>query len=178
MNSARETEGTGSGIGGNWLLPLAAAVVAVDVVVAQAGPMTRAVEAGLLLDLVVLLPCFYLFSAGRKAKAGLVRAVGLACLGIWVATKLIPVPDRMLLVYIAPLRYVGLVVLVLLELAVARLIYKTVTSSGSPTAAAQRASTESGMPLWVARLIAWEMSIWSKVIRWGKGLLGRGRGDA
>ncbi len=171
-----ETERTSSGSAWNWFLPVAIAVVGTDVVVAQAGPMTRAVEAGLLLDLVVLLPCLYLFSI--RGRAGLARAVGLACLGIWVAAKLIPEADRMLLVYIAPLRYVGLVVLVLLELAVVRLIYRTLTSSGSEAAAAQRASAESGMTLWVARLIAWEMRIWSKAISWGRRLLGRGRDDA
>jgi hypothetical protein len=162
----------------HWFVLFTSAVVGVDVLVARAGPITPAVEAGLLLDLVVLLPALCVLSAYGKGKGGLVRGLGLACLGIWIAAKLIPEPDRGLLEYIAPLRYGGLAVLVLLELAVVRLIFVALRSGGSKAEAAYRVSSKTEMPPWVARLVAWEIGIWRKVISWGKGLLGRSRDDA
>lgn len=169
--------GTHSNRARHWFVPLAAAIVAVDVVVAELGPITRSVELGLLIDLVVLLPCLYLLHSRGKGRASLVRGLGLACLGIWIAAKLIPESERVLLEYVAPLRYVGLLVLVLLELAIVRLLFEAIRSGSSQGEAAHRVSAESEMPPWVARLLVWEVGIWRKLLSWGRGLLGRGRGD-
>ena len=69
---------------------MAPAVAAVDFAAAKSGEITRLVEAGLLFDLIVLLPCLYFLCYRRRGRGVGIRAIGLACLGVWVATKLIP----------------------------------------------------------------------------------------
>lgn len=147
----------------HWFLLLAPFVVLVNAYVATSGPITNIVEFGLLFDLVILLPALY-FVCYRKRKSGAaIRAMGLACLGVWVATKLIPEADRALLTYIEPLRYVGLAVLVLLELAMIRLIFVSLSQGDTPAQAAQKAKEHSEMPAWVAKLLAWEAGLWRRM---------------
>jgi len=162
----------------HWFLVLAPLVVLVNAFVASGGPITGLVEFGLLFDLVVLLPVLY-FVCYRKRKSGAaIRAVGLACLGVWVATKLIPEADRALLTYIQPLRYVGLAVLVLLELAVIRLVFVSLSSGDTATEAARKAKEHSEMPAWVAKLLAWEAGLWRRMFFSIKRFFRRDRDDA
>ena len=153
-----------------WVAPL---VLAVDFYVALSarGAIDRLVEAGLLFDLFVLLPVLYWFCYRHRGRPTLVRAAALACSGIWLALKLVPEPERELLVYVAPLRYVGLAVLVWLEVVLVVAIYRSVFKGGSVEQAVSQASAV--MPPWVARLLAIEARFWLKV--WGviKRLLGR-----
>jgi hypothetical protein len=153
-----------------WVAPL---VLAVNFYAALStrGAIDRLVEAGLLFDLVILLPVLYWFCYRRRGRPALVRAAALACLGIWLAQKLVPEPEQGLLVYVAPLRYVGLAVLVWLEVVVVMAIYRSVFKGGSVEQAAAQASSD--LPPWVAKLMAMEAKFWLKV--WGviKRLFGR-----
>ncbi len=153
-----------------WIAPL---VLAVDFYAALSarGAIDRVLEAGLLFDLVVLLPVLYWFCYRRRGRPALVRAAALACLGIWLALKLVPEPERELLVYVVPLRYVGLAVLAWLEVVLVVAIYRSVFRGGSVDQAVAQAPSD--MPRWVAKLLAMEARFWLRA--WGviKRLVGR-----
>jgi hypothetical protein len=158
----------------HWFLPVALLVIAVDVYVSLTQRMEapRLVEAALLFDFAVLLPilCVWCYrSQGRKA---IIRAVALSCLGIWVAGKLVPADGQMLLTYVAPLRYVGLAVLVWIEIAIVLAIWRAVFK-GKPDAAAIVAA-DNDMPPWVAKLMTWEARMWLGAWKRVRKLFGRG----
>ena len=157
----------------HWFFAVAPVVVAVDLYVALSarGDIDRILEAGLLFDLVVLVPSLYWLCYRQRGKKAAIRAAALACLGIWVALKLVPEPERDLLNIVAPLRYVGLFALVWLELVVVLAIYKSIFKGSSTADAVARTSGD--MPPWVAKLLAMEAKFWLEV--WGliKRLLGK-----
>lgn len=149
----------------HWFFLVAPLVVAVDsfVVLSASGEIDRLLEAGLLFDLVVLVPCLYwLCYRQRRRKAG-IRAAALACLGIWVALKLVPDSERDLLNYVTPLRYAGLAALGWLELVVVVSIYRTIFKGGSVSQAVADAPGDT--PPWVVKLLAIEANFWLKT--WG-----------
>ena len=156
----------------HWFFVVAPLVLAVDLYVGLSarGEIDRLLEAGLLFDLVVLVPSLYWLCYRQRGKKAVIRAAALACLGIWVALKLVPEPERDLLNYVAPLRYVDLAALVCLELVVVLAIYKSVFKGGSVAEAVNRAPAD--MPPWVARLLAIEANFWLKAWGFIKRLLG------
>jgi hypothetical protein len=149
----------------HWFFVIAPLILAVDLYVGLSarGEIDQLVEAGLLFDLVILVPSLYWLCYRQRGKKAIIKAAALACLGIWAALKLVPEPERDLLNYVAPLRYVGLAALVWLELVVVLAIYKTIFKGGSVAEAASRAPAD--MPPWVAKLLAIEANFWLKV--WG-----------
>ena len=165
-------------IANHWFLVVAPIVVLVSALAAISGPITRLVEIGLLFDLVILLPALYVLCYGKRKSSSAIRAIGLASLGVWVATRLIPEADRVILVYIEPLRYVGLVVLFLLEIAVVRLIFVSLSAGDNEAAAAQKATDASEMPTWAARLLAWEAGLWRRLFVSARRFFRRDRDDA
>jgi hypothetical protein len=157
----------------HWFFFVAPLVLAADLYVGLSarGAIDRLIEAGLLFDLVVLVPCLYWLCYRQRGRKAVIRAAAYACLGIWVALKLVPEPERDLLNYVAPLRYVGLAALAWLELVVVVAIYKTVFTGGSVSQAVSQAPED--MPPWIAKLLVIEANFWLKV--WGaiKRLLGK-----
>ncbi len=149
----------------HWFFVVAPLVLAVDlyVGVSARGEINQLIEAGLLFDLVVLVPSLYWLCYRQRGKRAVIKAAALACLGIWAALKLVPEPQRDLLNYVAPPRYVGLAALVWLELVVVLAIYKAVFKGGSVDEAVSRAPAD--IPPWVVRLLAIEANFWLKV--WG-----------
>ena len=162
----------------NWFLLVAPVVVLSSALVASAGPIDRVVELGLLFDLTVLVPVLYLLCYRKRRRGAAIRAIGLACLGVWIATKLIPEADRVLLVYVEPLRYVGLAVLVFLELFLIRVIFQSLSAGDTAEHVASKVSEASEMPKWVARLLAWEAGMWRKLFSRVGRLFRRDRNDA
>jgi hypothetical protein len=149
----------------HWFFLVAPVVIAIDVYVALSakGDFDRILEAGLLFDLVVVVPCLYWLCYRQRGRKAAIRAAALACLGIWAALKLVPEAERDLLDYVAPLRYLGLAALVWLELVVVVAIYKSVLKGGTVNQAVSQAPAD--MPPWVAKLLALEAKFWLKV--WG-----------
>jgi hypothetical protein len=148
--------------------------MAADVYVAigARGKTDRLVEAGLLFDLAVLIPCLYwLCYRGRGIKA-VVRAAALCCLGIWAALKLVPEAEHELLKYVAPLRYFGIAALFWLELAVAVTIYRAAFNGDSENEVAALAQDKSDLPPWAARLMAREAMFWRGVWHWLRRFVG------
>lgn len=157
----------------HWFFVIAPLVLALDLHVSLSarGQIDHLIEGGLLFDLVVLIPSLYWLCYRQRGKKAFVKAAALACLGIWAAVKLVPEPERDLLNYVAPLRYVGLAALVWLELVVVLGIYRAVFKSGSVDEAVSRAPAD--MPPWMVRMLAIEANFWRKT--WGvvKRLLGK-----
>ncbi len=146
----------------HWFFWVAPVVILVNVMVSLSarGEIDRIVEAGLLFDLAVLVPALY-WLCYRKRKEGIaVRAAALVCLGIWLALKLVPEAERDLLNYVEPLRYVGLAVLIVVELAVMVAIYRAIFKGGSVQEAVAKAPSD--MPPWAAKLIALEARFWQR----------------
>ena len=122
----------------HWFFLLAPLVIAVDiyVVLDARGEITRLIEAGVLFDLALLLPCLYWLCYRARGKRAVIRAVALACVGIWAALKLVPESEQSLLNYVAPLRYLGLAALAWIELAVILVLFRAIFNGRSREAAA------------------------------------------
>lgn len=144
----------------HWFFLVAPIVVAGDLYVGLSarGEIDRLIEAGLLFDLAVLLPCLYWLCYRERGRKVIVRSAAVACLGIWAALKIVPESERELLDHVAPLRYAGLAALVWLELVVVVAIYRTIFKGGAVNQAVSRAPAD--MPPWVARLLAMEAKFW------------------
>ena len=157
----------------HWFLFVAPLVLATNLYVGLStrGQVDRLIEAGLLFDLAVVIPCLYWLCYRNLGRKAVIRAAAFACLGIWVALKLVSEPERDLLNYVAPLRHAGIAVLVWLELIVVVAIYKSVFKGGSVGHAVSQAPTD--MPPWVAKLLALEASFWLKVWTLIKRLFGK-----
>jgi len=146
----------------HWFFVVAPFVIAADLFVAldPRGGIDRLVEAGLLFDLAVVLPCLYWLCYRGRGRKAVIRAAALSCLGIWAALKLVPEPEQELLSYVAPLRYAGLAALVWLEVAVLLAIYRTAFKGGSVQDVAAQAQATAGLPPWAARIVALEATFW------------------
>ena len=158
----------------HWFFLVAPLVIAADLYVAsgEQGEIDRLIEAGLLFDLAVLIPCLYWLCYRGRGRKAVVRAAALCFLGIWAALKLVPEAKHELLDYVAPLRYLGVAALVWLELAVVVAIYRTAFKGGSANEVAAQAQDKADLPPWAARLLAREALFWRGVWHWFKRFLG------
>ena len=69
--------------------------------------------------------------------------------------------------HLRPLRYLGMVVLFLIELRFAIAIYRAAfASSPAETQRTLAAAEQAGVPQWVARLMAWEAGLWRRAWQW------------
>jgi len=159
----------------HWFFFVAPIVVAGNIFVALSsrGEIDRLLEAGLLFDLAVLLPCLYWLCYKARGKKAAIRAGALSCLGIWGALKLVPEAEQNLMAYVAPLRYVGLAALIWLELAVLLAIYRSIFKGGTSHEATARVQAETDMPPWAARLLVLEAMFWRRIWQGLKRMLGR-----
>jgi hypothetical protein len=151
----------------HWFYLAASIVVAVDLFFAfdSRGEISLLVEASLLFDLAVVLPCLYWLCYREQGKKSIIRAAAICCLGIWCALKLVPESERELLNYVAPLRYVGIAALACLEIAVLVAIYRAVFKGVSEQEATAKAQVSADLPPWLARLLVLEAVFWRKVWR-------------
>lgn len=155
---------TGHWLSRHWFVPVALAVALGDLssVYFAGWSDARLVEAALLFDFVVLLPCLYWWCYRRKGRGAIVQAVALACFAIWCTGKLIPDEHRYLIDSVGWLRYVGLAGLLALEIKLGIMVYKAVVFSGQSKLDAQKTFESEGMPPWAAKLMAFEASLWRK----------------
>lgn len=148
----------------HWFYLVAPLIVAADIYItlSSRGEISRLIEAGLLFDLTVLIPCFYWLCYRGRGRKAVVRAGALACLGIWAALKLVPESEHQILGYVAPLRYLGMAVLLWLELAIVLAVYRAIYKGGSPAEAVAHAQVATDLPPWLARLMVLEAILWRK----------------
>lgn len=121
----------------------------------------RAAEAALLFDWCLFVPALYALylrpSVGGRALA--LRVLALACGGLWFARLLVPDTSEVVLAAVAPLRWIGIGVLVLAELAVVAALVR-LTFSGDPD---REAVERHGVPPLLARLMVMEARLWRRV---------------
>ena len=125
--------------------------------------LPRLAEPAALFDLAVLLPALYWFSYRHRRKDAGLRALALSCLGIWAVSKMIPQSEQQLLVYLTPLRYVGLAVLVAIEIKIVLALYRSVFSGATRDAAAAQIQRQADLPPWLSRLLVAEALLWRRV---------------
>jgi hypothetical protein len=147
----------------HWFFLTAPIVFAVDLYAGLSfrGEVDRLLEAGLLFDLAVVIPGLYWLCYRQRGRKAVIRAAAMACLGIWVASKLVQESEQDLLDYFVLIRYAGLAVLIWLEVAVFLAIYSAIFKGGSVAEATSQAPAE--VPQWAARLLAREARFWFKV---------------
>jgi hypothetical protein len=148
----------------HWFIALALAIVAGDLSSVYFGGWSDAkiIEAALLFDFVVVIPLLYWWCYRSKGRVAIVQAVALACFAIWATGKVVPVEYQNLLDSVSWLRYVGIAGLLALEIKLAIVVYKAVVFSGQPKDDAQKNLEAEGLPPWLAKLMAFEASLWRK----------------
>ena len=160
----------------HWFLLAAAAVITSDLVAASLDSWSnpRLLEAGILFDLSVVVPALYLWCYRSRGKVAVVRAVALSCLGIWIAGHIVPNEHHQVLSTVGFVRYIGLAVLIVIELKLVLMIFRAAfrrDNDAAPTVLAT--AKDAGMPEWAARLMAWEASLWRKAWDAVRRLIGR-----
>ena len=149
----------------HWFLFVAPILIGVDTFFALYNRETinTLIEGGLLFDLVVLVPFLYWLCYRQKCKKAILKSIALACLGVWIAAKLVPEANQVLLNYIWPIRYVGLAVLTCIEVTVIVQLYKVVFKGGTETDVTTQIQNSLDIPPWAARLAAMEVMFWRKI---------------
>ena len=147
-------------LGAHWYAPVFLALVAAVWMLARTPVfMSSGGETALLLDLCLTAPILYLICYAKRQplRGSLIRALAIACGGIWLASWLIPTGEQVLLLQIAPLRWVGMVLVGLFEI---RLVIAAIRIAFSSTGSAKDVMAASGAPAWIAQLMLWEARFW------------------
>jgi hypothetical protein len=123
-------------------------------------------ELAVLFDALVTLPLlFALCYRGAFTRKNLViRIIALQCLGIWLATKLVPVESQMVLPQLAWLRYAGLTVLILIEVRIMVALFKILFKFNTDS----KQLEDIGMPPFLAKLALLEVRFWRWVFSFFK----------
>ena len=123
-------------------------------------------EVAVLFDFLITLPLLFTLCYRRKLtrKNLIIRILALQCLGIWLATKIVPVESQILLPQLSWLRYAGLAVLMLIELRIMVVLFKTVFKADTTS----KQLEEIGMPAFLAKLALLEARFWRWVFSFFK----------
>jgi hypothetical protein len=115
-------------------------------------------ELAVLFDVLVTLPLLFALCYRRTltSKNLIIRIIALQCLGIWLATKLVPIESQMVLPQLAWLRYAGLAVLVLIEVRIIAALFKILFKPDTGL----KQLEEIGMPPLLVKLALLEMRFW------------------
>jgi hypothetical protein len=135
----------------------------------------RLVEAALLFDLAIVLPCLYAWCYRHKGRVAVVQAVALACFAIWCTGKIVPPEHQYLMETVGWLRYVGLAGLVALEIKLGVAIYRAVIFKDTSKQEARASFEAEGMPPWLAKFMAFEAGLWRRAYLFLRRLLRRDR---
>jgi hypothetical protein len=167
----------------HWFWLVALAMLATDTTVihlslhSSSSASPQFIEAGLLCDLALVLPCLYLVCYRREGKRAIVRSIALASVGVWAASKLLPETGHFLIKDLYPVRYAALAVIAVIELKMVVAAYKAYKAvfQGASRQASEAQLAKAGMPPWAAKLAAAEAAFWHRVYSKVKGLLGKRR---
>jgi hypothetical protein len=144
----------------NWFYPVTLVLLAAIWLLARSVPPQelQGWELAVIFDVLVTLPLlFALCYRGKFTRNKLIiRIMALQCLGIWVATKIVPIESQTVLPQLAWLRYLGVAVLVLIELRIMVALYKIVFKAETSTSELE----EIGMPPLLAKLALMEARFW------------------
>ena len=161
----------------HWFWPAAFAVVLTNAftILVDGWHAPQLKEYGVLFDFAVLIPLLYWFCYRRSGKKAIVRTLALACLGVLVASLVVPDTHHSLIRQIGWVRYIGLAVLVLIQIRLSIEIWRLAfrgNSEETGSAIHQHAERE-GVPPWVARLMAAEARFFKKIWQFVQSFFGR-----
>lgn len=147
----------------NWFLLALPVFAAISFFVARSAPPSDpAIEAVTLFDWAVTIPILY-FLCYRRALTGrqmALRLLALVCLGIWAASRLVPLPAQEILPHLGWPRMAGLAVLLLIEL---RLLILGIKLAFSGRGDAKELADKTGAPVLLAKLMLLEARFWRAV---------------
>ena len=148
----------------NWFAVAVPVLLLVEWLVVRdvGGEMGHFLEAMVLFDLCVFMPLLYVLCYRFTVPRGqlVLRAVALACLGIYVSTYLVPEPMQAILPELGVLRIAGLAVLMLIEL---RLLIAAIRIVWGRDGSVEQVQAASGAPAWMARLMVMEARFWKRL---------------
>jgi len=115
-----------------------------------------------LVDLCVFMPLIYLlfFASELPAKTRAIRAAGVAGLGLFAASFIVPQPHQFITAELSNLRNAMLVVIVLFE---GWVMWKVIGALYRRNADAKTLERDFAMPEWVAKLMVLEAKFWKSV---------------
>lgn len=162
----------------HWFIPLATAIVLGDVGALhfQDWDHPRLFEGAVLFDFAIVLPLLYLWCYRARGTGVILPMIGLASLGIWAASHLIPVEHQHVLGSVAWLRTLAIAVLVLIEVKILFGFYKAVFASDStPEDIAEKLAADLPLPRWVTRVLAFEARMLRRLSGWCRRFVARHR---
>lgn len=131
-------------------------------------------EAAILFDLLFMLPLLYAICYRKLGRKIIIRIIGIACLGIWLAGHLIPPEEQIIYAQIAFLRYVGLAFLVLIEIKMSVFMFKLLYGRQQENEnITKQLSEKIDIPLWAAKLLVLEAAFWKRLCGMVSRLFGR-----
>jgi hypothetical protein len=150
----------------HWFYAAAAMILMGDftVITLDKWQNARLMEAGLLADFAIVIPLLYLICYRKNGSKALIRALGLCCLGIWAVGHIVPEAQHHMIEKVSFLRYVGLGVLLLIELRLMIGIYRAMFGKPEQMRANIESSLEkANLPPWLARIVMLEAKLWRKL---------------
>jgi hypothetical protein len=122
----------------------------------------RTAEAVTLFDWMITVPALYFlcYRSTLSVKAMALRLIALACLGVWIASWLVPAAAQEVLPNLSWPRTVGLAALALIEL---RLLVLALKLAFSDRADAETLTQRTGAPPVLAKLMLLEARFWKAV---------------
>lgn len=162
----------------HWFIPLATAIAMGDVgaLYFQDWDHPRLFESAVLFDFAIVLPLLYLWCYRARGVAVILPMIGLASLGIWATSHLIPAEHQHVLGSIAWLRTLAIAVIVLIEAKILFSFYKAVFASDStPDDIADKLARDVPLPPWLKRVLAVEARMLRRLSGLLKRLFGRPR---
>lgn len=152
---------------GNWFLLALPFLFAISFLFARSVDWSRSggmAEAVTIFDWCVSIPLLYFLCYRKKLppRQLALRLLGLACLGIWIAARLVPAASHEILAHLSWARAAGLPFFILFELALLLAVLKLIFSG---TATAEDVSQRTGAPPFIARLMLLEAEFWRGVWR-------------
>lgn len=161
----------------HWFVLAALAIAAADLSLTVLDDWSNPglLEAGILFDLAIVIPALYLWCYRSRGRTAILRAIALSCLGIWVAGHLVPDEHHRVLSIVGVFRYIGLAVLVVIELKLLAMFFRAVfRREGEAGPSVLAAAKDADLPDWAARLMAWEASMWRRAWHAVRRMIGRG----
>lgn len=157
----------------HWFAPVAIMLLSIEWLFVRMVDWSRdgGAEAAVLFDMTVSIPVLYLLCYRRQLpwRALALRAAALVCLGLYLASWLVPVDAQRWISELSWLRTAGLVVLAMIEL---RLVVMAIRLAFGGRADAASVAAQTGAPEWIARLMLLEARFWKGVWRLLRGRRG------
>lgn len=151
----------------NWFVAAVPPLLLIEwwIVRAIGADMGPHLEAVVLFDLCLFMPLLYILCYGRTLplKHLLLRVLGLTCLGVYLASYMVPNAAQQILPNLSAARTIGLAVLALVELRLLIAVLRVTFGRGEATA--EQIGAASGAPAWVARLMLLEARFWKAAWR-------------